>query len=378
MRFFHLSDLHLGLRVNGYSLLDDQREILNQILALARQYRPQAILISGDVYDKPVPPTEALRLFDDFLVSVTALGIRALVISGNHDSLDRLCFGSRLMEHSGVHLNRLYDGTPDTVTLTDEYGPVHFYLLPFLRPANVKAFFPEERIETYTDAMSVAIGKLQIRQEERNVLLAHQFVTGSVVSDSEQVNIGGLDNVDGTVFAPFDYTALGHIHRPQNACGPYVRYCGTPLCYSFSEMNHQKSVTMVDLGEKGNIAVSTLPLDPIRPWREIRGTYEALTAKAFYHGTDLPESYLRVILTNQEDVPDAYAKLRTIYHNLMVIRYDNDRTRQEAVMDAVDTQSQTPLELFRALYETQNNQPMGPEQEKLLTELIEKIWGDAQ
>lgn len=378
MKFFHLSDLHLGIRVNGYSLLEDQRDVLGQILVLAQTHRPNAVLISGDIYDKPIPPIEALGLFDDFLVGLTKLGVQVLVSGGNHDSLDRLSFGSRLMEHSGVHVNRLYDGSPDRVTLEDEYGIVHFYLLPFLRPASVRPYFPDREIETYTDALSAAISQLAVDPVERNVLLSHQFVTGAMVSESEQVCVGGLDNVDGSVYGVFDYTALGHIHRPQNACGEFVRYCGTPLCYSFSEMNQQKSVTLVELKEKGSVTVRTLPLEPLHPWREIRGTYETVTAKAFYDGTDLPESYLRVILTDQEDVPDAYAKLRTIYHNLMVLRYDNDRTRLASEIEAADTRSLSPVELFRALYEGQNNQPMTEAQEEILHSLVEKIWGNVQ
>ncbi|MGI6110318.1 MAG: metallophosphoesterase family protein, partial [Eubacteriaceae bacterium] len=243
MKFVHLSDLHLGKRVNGFSMIEDQQYILEEILKIIAEEKPQAVLISGDIYDKSIPPAEAVQLFDDFLVSLSRDKLQVFVISGNHDSAERIAFGSRLMDQSGVHLSPVYDGYVEPVRLTDEYGPVDFFMLPFIRPVHVRHCFPDDEIKSYSDALACAVSHMPVDPAVRNVLLTHQFVTGAVTSDSEDISVGGTDNVDAAVFEAFDYTALGHIHAPQNAGGERIRYCGTPLKYSFSEASHQKSVT---------------------------------------------------------------------------------------------------------------------------------------
>ena len=235
LKVLHLSDLHLGKRLNGFSMLEDQEYILEQILRITYEEQPQAVIIAGDVYDKAVPPAEAVRLLDDFLVRLSETGAAVMMISGNHDSADRLAFGGRLLSRSGVYLSGVYSGQTPPVTLQDEYGPVHFYLLPFIRPSDVRRFDPEAQTGSYTEALRSAVEAMSIDSAERNVLAAHQFVTGAVAGDSEELSVGGLDNVDGAVFDCFDYTALGHIHGPQNIGSERLRYCGTPLKYSFSE-----------------------------------------------------------------------------------------------------------------------------------------------
>lgn len=383
MKLFHLSDLHLGKGVNEFSMLPDQAHILEQILQLAAAEQPTAVLIAGDIYDKTVPPAEAVQLFDDFLCRLAALGIQAFIISGNHDSAERIAFGGRLMEQSGVHVSPVYDGTASPVTLTDEHGPVDFYLLPFIKPAHVRRYYPEADIASYTDALRVAIEAMKIDPSHRNVLITHQFVTGATRSDSEEISVGGTDNVDASVFAPFDYVALGHIHGPQNVtvtadananAAALARYCGTPLKYSFSEAGHTKSVTVVELGEKAELR--TLPLSPLHDLREIRGTYMELTDKRNYEGTAV-DDYLHITLTDEEDIPDAISKLRVIYPNLMKLDYDNTRTRSVGHVEAeVRVQTLSPLELFAQFYETQNGQPLSEKQQAIAEDLITKIWED--
>ena len=374
MKLIHLSDLHIGKRVNEVSMIEEQAYILNQVLAAIDAEAPGAVLISGDVYDKSIPSAEAVTLFDDFLCRLAEKQQQVFIISGNHDSAERLAFGGRLMEDKGIHLSPVYNGNIAPITLTDEYGPVHFWLLPFLKPAHVKRFYPDDGIESYTDACRVAVEKMGIEPAERNVILVHQFVTGSSTCDSEEISVGGTDNVDAVVFAGFDYVALGHIHGPQNIGSERIRYCGTPLKYSFSEAKHQKSITVVELGEKGSFDLRTIPLTPLHDLREIRGSYDQVTAKSFYENTAV-DDYLHITLTDEEDVPEAMARLRVIYPNLMKLTYDNARTRSNAVIDgAVDVRKKSPLQLFGELYEQQNNQPMSEVQNDFMRELIESIW----
>ena len=370
MKLIHLSDLHLGKRVHEVSMLPEQEYILLRIVQIVDEEKADAVLIAGDVYDKSVPSAEAVTLFDDFLCRLARRKVPVLIISGNHDSPERLAFGNRLLELGGIHISPVYDGKVQPVTLTDSHGEVCFWLLPFLKPAQVKRFYPDAGIETYTDACRVAIEKLEIDREKRNVLLAHQFVTGSLTCESEELSVGGSDNVDAAVFEGFDYVALGHLHGPQNVISNRLRYCGSPLKYSFSESDHHKSVTVVRLGEKGELTLSLRPLIPRHDLRQLRGTFAELTENI--SGT---EDYLHMILTDEEDVPEAVGKLRLIYPNLLKLSYDNTRTRTNQVVDgAAEVARKSPLALFDELYELQNNQPMSDIQREFTRELIESIW----
>lgn len=374
MKFFHLSDLHLGKRVNGFSMLEDQKYILDQILALAENERPDAVLIAGDLYDKPVPPAEAVSLLDAFLGELVRRDIRVLAISGNHDSAERIAFGSGLMHGSGVYFAPVYHGRVEPVTLEDEWGTVHVYMLPFIKPVHVRACFPEEETGSYTDAVRTAIAHMAVNRSQRNILVTHQFVAGGLTCDSEEITVGGTDQVDVSVFEPFDYTALGHLHGPQHIGGERVRYCGTPLKYSFSEVRHHKSVTVVQLAQKGEISVRTLPLTPLREMAELRGTYSQLVERSFYRELDT-QCYFHVTLTDEEDVPEAINRLRAIYPNIMRLDYDNARTRGGGTLLPVEqVQPQSPGELFAAFYRQQNNRELTGEQQDCLSELIEKIW----
>ena len=375
MKLIHLSDLHLGKRVNEFSMIDDQRHVLDQILRVIDAERPDAVLIAGDVYDKPVPTAEAVALLDWFLVELSGRQLQVFVISGNHDSAERMAFGGRLMEQSGVHLAPVYDGTVARWTLTDEHGPVHLYLLPFVKPVHVRRCFPEREIETYTDAVAAAVKAMDVDPAARNVLVTHQFVTGAARCESEEVSVGGSDNVDASVFDGFDYVALGHLHGPQTVGRETVRYCGTPLKYSFSEAHHKKSVTVVELGEKGTVTVRTVPLTPRRDLVELRGAYEEVTRRDFYEGNGYQDSYVHITLTDEEDVPDALGKLRLIYPYLMKLDYDNQRTHATGVGDeGGDLQRKSPMELLEEFYAMQNGQPMGQEQRQFARQLMERIW----
>lgn len=373
MKFIHLSDLHIGKRVNEISMLDDQAYILTEILRVIDEEVPDAVVIAGDIYDKSVPPAEAVTLFDEFLCSLAKRDLPVLIISGNHDSPERLSFGGRLMEGAGIHLAPVYSGKVEPITLSDQYGDVHFWLLPFVKPIHVKRYFSDACIETYTNAVRTAIRHMGVDSNARNVLVTHQFVTGAATCESEEIIVGGSDNVDASVFEGFDYVALGHIHGPQNIGSNRIRYCGTPLKYSFSEAEHYKSVTVVELGEKGNLQLHTVPLTARHDIHQLRGTFAELTDKAFYTGTAV-DDYLHIILTDEEDVPEAVGRLRVIYPNLMKLSYDNTRTRTDQVVDgAENVKNKSPLELFEELYELQNNQPMSEVQMAFTRELIESI-----
>ncbi len=373
MKIIHLSDLHIGKRVNEFSMLEDQEYILLEILRIVDEERPNAVIIAGDVYDKSVPSAEAVRLLDDFLTFLAGRKLPVFMISGNHDSPERIAFGSRLMDRSGIYLSPVYDGQVTPRILRDDEGEVAFYMLPFIKPAHVRAVWPEEEISSYTDAVRRAIDHMEIDPARRNVLIAHQYVTGAERSESEDAAVGGLDNVDAAVFEPFDYTALGHIHGPQQFCGGRIRYCGTPLKYSFSERNHTKSVTVVELNRKGTPEIRTVPLQPRRDMREIRGTYQELTLKANWQHTET-EDYLHIILTDEEDVPDAMARLRTIYPNVMKLDYDNTRTRAEGkIAGAEAAERKSGMELFAEFYEKQNGQPMSQEQYRFSEHLFEAL-----
>lgn len=374
MKFLHLSDLHLGKRVNEFSMIEDQKYILKKIMNIVEDEQPDGIFIAGDVYDKSVPSVEAVNLFNDFLNQLAGKNQQVFVISGNHDSPERLAFASELIRHSGIYLSPVYNGQVAPISLEDDYGKVNIYLLPFIKPVHVRSAFPDETVDSYTDALRTAVSHMEMDENQRNILVTHQFVTGAMRSESEEISVGGADNVDVSVFDPFDYVALGHIHGPQQIGRESVRYCGTPLKYSFSEAAHQKSVTIVELQEKGNLQIRTADLIPRRDMRELKGNYEELANKKNYEDTAV-EDYIHITLTDEEDILDAIAKLRVIYPNLMKLDYDNKRTRESTVITGDDDVGRkTPLELVAAFYKQQNNQDMSEEQTAFVSGLVEKIW----
>ena len=374
----HLADLHLGKRVNGFSMMEDQEYILNRILEIMEEEQPDGLLIAGDVYDKNIPPAEAVRRMDDFLTAVAAKHVPVFLISGNHDSAERVAFGHQLMQGSGIWISPVYDGTIRHHTLEDRWGEVNIYLIPFLRPSVVRSFFPDVEIEDYTDALRTIIEDLQVDTSQRNVVLAHQFVTAAgalpETCDSEQLSVGGLDRVDGSVFSPFDYTALGHLHGPQRVGSETIRYAGSPLKYSFSELHQKKSVTVAELREKGEAEIRQIPLQPRREMTELRGTFEEILAEARKKGEPQTD-YYHMILTDETDVVDALSRLREYYPNIMLLDYDNRRTRSQKEVEQLDrVEERTPGELFAALYEQQNGQEMDSDRKEYLDGLIREIW----
>lgn len=411
MKLIHLSDLHLGKRVNEFSMIEDQKYILRQIKEIALEKQVDAVMIAGDIYDKPVPSAEAVQLFDQFLTELADCGKKVFAVSGNHDSAERIAFGAQLMSSREVYVSPVYDGTVKCVTCQDAYGELCIWLLPFIRPAAVRHAWRNmaeeagmenvirnmqtdsetmmedvggtkqdlaqeddvETVETYQDALQYVVTHMPVDASKRNILVAHQFVTGASRCESEEISVGGLDQIEAGVFDVFDYVALGHIHSPQHIGRETLRYCGTPLKYSFSEAEQQKSVVVMEIKEKGDVLIEKVPLKPLRNLRKIRGTYMELMSKDFYEGTDTGD-YLQITLTDEEDVPDGMAKLRTVYPNLMQLVYDNSRTRQSRQVEVTErVEQKSEMELFEEFYEIQNNQPMSEDQQNFVKSLLEEL-----
>ena len=375
MKIIHLADLHIGKRVNEFSMIDDQKYILNQILEIIDKEKPDAVIIAGDVYDKQVPSIEAVELLDSFISDISKRKTTTFIISGNHDSAERLAFGSSLMAMGKIYISPVYNGKISKYTLKNDFGSANFYLLPFVKPNHVKRFFPDEKIESYTDAIRVVVDNLKLDTSEINILIAHQFVTGASRTESEEISVGGLDNVDASVFEDFDYVALGHIHRPQKIGTERIRYCGTPLKYSFSEVNDTKSVSIIEINSKEDFNLRTIPLIPKRDMRKIRGTYEELITKTSYENTNT-DDYIHVTLTDEFNVVDAIQKLRVIYKNIMKLEYDNMRTRESRKINLDDMviENKNPLEIFSEFYKLQNNKEMDDEQKEIIKKIMEEVW----
>lgn len=374
MKLLHLSDLHLGKRVNEFSMLEDQKYILNQILQIVINEQVNTVLIAGDVYDKSVPSAQAVTLFDDFLTRLEALECTVLLIAGNHDSPERLAFGAHLLQKSRVYLSPVFDGRLTCCTLNDEYGPLDVWLMPFLKPSVVRPFYPEDTMESYQDAAAVVLRSNPPHQGRRSILVAHQFVTGAKTGGSEELSVGGAENIDAALFAAYDYVALGHIHSPQRVGRETVRYCGSPLKYSLSEARGTKSVTLITFNQPGEIDIKLCPLTPLHDLRTIRGTYDEVTARTFYEGT-ATDDYLHITLTDETEVLDAVGKLRSIYPNVMRVDYDNTRTRAGVSMPEAAVQDEaTPMELFCRFFEWQNEKPLTERQRALLEKEIEAVW----
>lgn len=368
MKFIHLSDLHIGKRVNEFSMIEDQKYIFEEILRIIGEQSADAVIIAGDVYDRTIPSAEAVQLFDEFLTALAKKRLEVFIISGNHDSAERIAFGADLLNICGVHVSPVFDGTCMPVTVKDEFGEIDIYLMPFLKPAQVRRYFPDAEIESYNDAVKAVIDALEIDGKRRNLLVAHQFVTGAETAGSEELTIGGLDNINVEVFQDFDYVALGHIHRFQYVKRETVRYAGTPLKYSFSESAHKKNVTVVDMQQKGKIDLSFLPLLPLRDLREIKGSFAEIMQG------EKSEDYLHITLTDEEEIPDILSKIRILYPNVMKLDYDNARTRAMSHIDCAEAvESRTEIDLFAELYQKQNGRPMSSEQYDFMLSIIEDL-----
>lgn len=377
MKVAHLSDLHLGIHLNGYNLIEDQKYILDQILEKLVEEKTEVLIIAGDVYDNSVPASEPITLFDDFLYKLKQNDIKTLIISGNHDSNERLSFGNRLLDDSGIYISPIFDGTVKKVVLSDEYGNINFYLMPFIKPITVKPFYPDSEIKTYNDAVKVVLDNISLNKEERNILVAHQFVTGAATSESETFSVGGLDNISLDLFDDFDYVALGHIHKPQYmGNGKKVRYCGTPLKYSFSEYDQQKSITFIDVKSKGEMDFTYSDLKPLHEMVRIKGSYDELKNKSYYDKLDL-EDYYEITLTDETDVYGAADCLSNIYKNYMTIKYDRKTANiignDEMTKD--DIKDKKPIELLKEFYKFMNNKELSEEQLNICNDIFDSLEG---
>lgn len=370
MRFLHLADLHIGKRVNGFSMIEDQKFVFEQVYNVIENEKIDGIIMAGDIYDKPVPSAEAVKLFDEMLTRLVSINLPIFVISGNHDSAERIGFGSDILSAAKVYMSRVYNGNLQKIELEDDYGKINVYLLPFIKPATVKNIYKEAEIKDYDDALEYVLSQEKIDETKRNVIVSHQFVTGAMRSESEEVSVGGLDNVSVENYEAFDYVALGHIHRAQQMGRESVRYAGTLLKYSFSEEKHNKSMTIVDLKEKGNIEIKEIPVKPLHDLKTIKGKFSKITSEEFYKELK-KEDYYRAVLTDEDDILNAIGKLKSIYPNLMSMEYDNTRTRSYSVVDNVETgEAKSPLDYFEEFFEKQNGRKMSEKQRNYLLEIL--------
>ena len=370
MRFLHLADLHIGKRVNGFSMIEDQKFVFEQVYNVIENEKIDGIIMAGGIYDKPVPSAEAVKLFDEMLTRLVSINLPIFVISGNHDSAERIGFGSDILSAAKVYMSRVYNGNLQKIELEDDYGKINVYLLPFIKPATVKNIYKEAEIKDYDDALEYVLSQEKIDKTKRNVIVSHQFVTGALRSESEEVSVGGLDNVSVENYEAFDYVALGHIHRAQQMGRESARYAGTLLKYSFSEEKHNKSMTIVDLKEKGNIEIKEIPVKPLHDLKTIKGKFSKITSEEFYKELK-KEDYYRAVLTDEDDILNAIGKLKSIYPNLMSMEYDNTRTRSYSVVDNVETgETKSPLDYFEEFFEKQNGRKMSEKQRNYLLEIL--------
>lgn len=367
MRLLHLADLHLGKVIYGYSMIEDQRYILQQVLETAAHERVDAVLMAGDIYDRSVASEEAVHLFDWFLVELAALSVAVLIIGGNHDSGERLNYGRRLFADSRIHIAGTYAPDLGKVTLEDAFGPVHFYLLPFVQRATLRRAWPEDGIDSLTAAMATAVGHGAVDFSARNVLLTHQFVAHGEArpevggSEVMAASVGTIEAIGSEVFDGFDYVAMGHIHRPQWIGRETLRYAGSPLKYSLREAQDKKSVPLVTLGEKGAVQVELLPLSPLRDLRHVAGALEKLRETA--QGT---EDYMHVTLTDEVPVLDAMALVKQIYPHTMKVDFESARLRARRTAAPAVAEGKNFAELVKDFYAAGDEAPPSDEEWSVL------------
>ena len=363
MKILHLSDLHLGKRLGEISLIPDQQYMLNELIQIARSV--DTVIIAGDIYDKSAPPADAMGLFDMFITHLAQMDKNVLVISGNHDSPGRIAFGRDLFNSAGVYICPVYDGTVQAVTLNDEYGEIDFYMLPFIKPAHVRRAFPQCEPDSYNEAVKLAVEKIGADYSRRCVMIAHQFITGAGTGGSEQINVGGLDNVDAGIFSGFDYVALGHIHKKQNIA-PNCRYCGTMLKYSLAEADDVKTASIITIEQKGHVSIDQIPLKPLHDLRRIKGSFESIISRT----PENQQDYIHILLTDENYVPEAINRLRRLYPNIVHLEYSNTYQSKLELMLCENTQQLDPLDLFYNFYFMQNGSYMNSQQQQYIKDLF--------
>lgn len=376
MKIFHISDIHLGKRLKEYSLIEDQKYILDEILNSIRKEKPSVLIIAGDIYDSSNPSVEAVELFDYFISELDKIGITVLIISGNHDQASRLAFGKSLFQKSNIIISTEYKGKLEKYSVFDNGENINFYMLPFIRPRDVRDYFPAEKVETYSEAMQAVLKEVEDR-DSVNILISHQFVSGASLSDSEVQSVGGIDAIDKRVLDVFDYVALGHLHKPQGFDDNRIRYCGSPIKYSFSEVNNKNSITCIDVNSKYDIKVSTIALKPLIGMIDIKGKYNDITSKTYLDSIDC-DAYARIELTDEGVVYDAANRLRQFYKNFVTIKMENSSTPSgsDFVLSTDELEKTEPVEVFRKLYKLKrDNKDFTEAESKLINELIGNIWG---
>ena len=374
-KLLHLGDLHIGKIIYDQSLLEDQEYMLKEIVKIAEKEKVDAVLISGDIYDRSVPPADAVDVLNEFLNKlIKVLKIKVFMISGNHDSKERLNFGSKIFENDGLYIQTNYDGKIKCVELSDK---VNIYMLPFVKPVEVKQYFETEKIDTYNKAMKLIMNNEKIDENKVNILMAHQFVTAGnnspEICESETINVGGIENIDSSNFDKFDYVALGHIHGPQRIGKDTIRYSGTMLKYSFSEVNHNKSVVLIDIKNDKSVEYQLIPLKPLRDMRVIKGPIEELLKEENYKDTNTKD-YIKAIVTNKEPIYDAIGQIRRVYPNTLSLEISNVKTSIQSVeLENIEKLKQKDeFELFDDFYEFQNNIRLDDEQRKIIKDIIEQ------
>lgn len=377
MKILHLADLHLGKRVNEMSMIEDQKYILDQIITLIKEESVGIVLLCGDIYDKSIPTIEAIHLLDEFLDQLSKMAIKVLMISGNHDSIDRLSFGKSLFTRSNLYIASQFENEIEKITVKENGITVNFYMLPFVKSAYISHIF-QLQTDSYEECFRYLIEHTKIDEEETNILLSHQFVTANKknpeLSDSETSSLGGIDNIDFHIFDPFDYVALGHIHKPQAMGREMVRYAGSILKYSFSEIHMDKKATILTIDAKKEISLSFHPLKPLRDMREIECSLEELLKKQCEIGKQ--EDYMHVILTDEEQILDAIGKVRTIYPNVMQISFKNRRHMKQlesAQIKEDQISDQSPAELFEQFYKMQNHIDLDEKRLHLVLSVFEEV-----
>ena len=383
MKILHLADLHIGKIVLEQSMLEDQKYILKQIVEKIKNEKIELVLIAGDIYDRSVPPSDAVTCLNNFFkILIKDLKVKVCIIAGNHDSKERLGFGSEIFANDGLYITANYKGKVDKIELHDEYGKLNIYMLPYIKPVEVKEFFGDIEINSYHEAIRTIIEKEKIDQNERNIILSHQFVTAGSEeperSESETLILGGTENVDISCYKKFDYVALGHIHGPQRIGRDTARYAGTILKYSFSEVNQKKSLTMINFKEKGNLDIKLIPLEPLRDMRILKGPIEELTKEENYKKTNV-EDYIKAIITNEEPVYDAIGKMKKIFPNTLRLEIENSKTNlniDKKLSNLDNIKKKDEIELFNEFYKYQHDQELNSIQLEIIEDIIKDVKGE--
>lgn len=381
MRILHTSDWHIGKKINDFNMIDDQRYVLDQICEIIKQEKIDVVIIAGDLYDKPIVDTHAIKLLNEVLVKiVNECGAKVILIAGNHDSADRISFGKEFLIDSGIYIEGKFDGNINKISLNDEFGDVNFYPISYFDEVHIKHLFNDVSIKNSNDALIKIMKTLDVDYSKRNIFIAHGYFSNKdgdkmIESDSERrLSIGGQDVMDASILKEFDYVALGHLHANQKVIVDHIRYSGSIIKYSFSEMNHKKSVTIVDLGGKGDIKINQIGLKLKHNMKEIEGYIDTLISEEFYKDYDL-EDYFRIILHDSIGISDPAAKIKKVYKNFMEIRFKdnnfNDGNQEE--ISNLDITIKSPFELFEIFYKSMTDKELNCDQKDILKDVIEKV-----